>query len=135
MPSWDNLFFPLAASVEIDPGMSIDVRFRGRCDSEVQEFWMWNTTIRNGDETVAQHRQSSFAGRIVTAETLRKASDAWTPTSNLNGKIAQVVLECMRQNMSVREIANQIRTTFPEQFRSADEAIAQARKIAEQFGD
>jgi len=135
MLSWDNLFFPLAAAIEVNPEMSIELRFRGRCDSEVQEFWMWNTTIRKGEETVARHRQSSFAGRIVTAETLRRANDTWTPTPNLNGRIAQVVLECMRQNMSVREIADQISSQFPEQFRSSDEAIAQARKIAEQFGD
>jgi protein arginine N-methyltransferase 1 len=135
MKSWDNLFFPLARAIEVEPGTFIELNFRGQCDSEVQEFWVWNTTVRKGDEIIAQHRQSSFAGRIITAEILRKANDNWTPTANSNGKIAQVVLECMRQNMSLREIAEQISDNFPEQFGSAEQAIAQARKIAEQFGD
>src|SRR5215471_11927900 len=48
--SWDNLFFPLSGAVQVRPGMTIELDFRGRCDSEVQEFWIWNTTVRDGDQ-------------------------------------------------------------------------------------
>ena len=126
--------FPLARSVDIDPEMSIELNFRGRCDSQVQEFWVWNTTIRKGDQIIVSHKQSSFAGRILTAETLRKASDAWTPRPNLSGKIAERTLSLMGHGISLREIASQVRQEFP-QFETIEDAIGQVRKIAEQYGD
>ena len=133
--SWDTLFFPLAESVKVEPGMSIEVRFRGRSDSEIQDFWIWNTTVTNGEQVVAKHTQSSFSGRILTADTLRKASDAWAPTIRMEGKIAQRTLSLMQQNMSLLEIANQVRQEFPQQFESIKDSISMVRKIAEQYGD
>jgi len=133
--SWDNLFFPLAQPTKIEPGMTIELDFRGRCDSQVQEFWIWNTTVRDGERVIARYRQSSFAGRIVTAEMLRRASDDWSPTTNLNGRIAKFVLDLMNQRLSLGEIADRIRQEFPEKIKTAEDAISHVRKLAEQFGD
>ncbi|HZS48872.1 MAG TPA: 50S ribosomal protein L11 methyltransferase [Blastocatellia bacterium] len=134
-PSWDNLFFPLSESVEVEPGMSVEVDLRGRCDSQVQEFWIWNTTVRKADHLIASHKQSSFAGRILSMDAIRKASEGWRPAPNLNAKIAQLALGLMDQNASLRTIADRVQKEFPDNFVTVEDALIEVRKIAEQYGD
>ena len=134
-PSWDNLFFPLAKSIEVTPEITIELDFRGRCDSQVQEFWIWNTTVSKREQVIAKQRQSSFAGRIVTAETLRKASDNWTPLASDRTRIAQMTLALMNQNMTIKDIAEALQQKFPGSFPTNETAVAEVRKIAEEFGN
>lgn len=133
--SWDNLFFPLPQPVEVEQGMTIELNLRGRSDSQLQDFWIWKTTVRKGEQVMAGHRQSSFSGRILSAESLRKAKDSWTPATNQDGKMAQLTLELMDQALSLRAIAERVRQDFSGYFETIEEAVNHVRKIAEQFGD
>ena len=132
---WDNLFFPTAGPVQLKPGMIIELEIRGRSDSQIQDFWIWNTTARKSEHILAQHRQSSFAGRILSAETLRKASDSWAPVANLQGKIARLTLNLMDQGISLREIADRIKHELPGCFETIEDVLGHVRKIALQYGD
>jgi hypothetical protein len=133
--SWDNLFLPLAEPVQVAPGMAIELYLRGKSDGHVQNFWIWNTTVRRDGQVLAKHKQSSFAGRIFTTEMLRKASDLWKPATNLNGRVAQLTLNMMDQGLSLQDMADRVVHDFPDRFDTTEEALALVRKIAKQFGD
>lgn len=133
--SWDNLLLPLAQPVPVEQGMRIELKLRGRDDSHTQNLWIWNTTVRNGEQEVVRLRQSSVFGQILTGEMLRKLRASWVPALTPKGRIARSVLTLMDQRLSVQEIAERVSQEFPGHFATLDDALRRVRETAQRYGE
>lgn len=133
--SWDNLFFPLAQPVPLEPGMRIELHFRGRSDAHMPHMWIWDTTVRQGEHVVAQHRQSTFFAHILSPEIIRQSSNSWVPALNPSGKMARLILNLMHQEMGLQGIAERVCQTFPGQFATLAEALSYVRKTVQPYSE
>ena len=127
-------FFPWPRAVTLDEGDSVSVTLRADMVGE-DYVWSWNSrvTVAAKDELKAEFRQSSFMGKPLSPESLRRAADSFRPALSQDGEIDRLVLERMNGERSLGEIARELAERFPESFRTAREALTRAGELSERY--
>lgn len=135
---YGRAFFPLGAPVVVVEGDTIDVDLRAHL-VEDDYIWVWNTRITRGAvrgaarELVARFTQSSNRSKPIDLQALKKAADTHVPTLGRDGEIAQFVLTGMNGQRTVGELASAVQERFPDDVRSAKEALKRVAELSRTF--
>jgi len=127
-------FFPWPEEVALDDGDHVSVSLRADLVGG-NYVWSWQSRVAGAaaGELKAEFRQSSFMGKPLSPESLRRVADSFRPALGEDGEIDRLVLERMNGEHSLGEIARELAGRFPECFRNAREALTRAGELSEKY--
>jgi protein arginine N-methyltransferase 1 len=131
------MYFPLSSPIEVCAGDSVQMKLRATLTA-LDYIWQWDTRITSGENPAtvkAALQQSSFFAQPISTARLRKNADRYIPALNLQGEIDGLVLDGIRQRLSVGEIARQIADRYPQKFTTWQSALAHVGKLTERYSD
>jgi protein arginine N-methyltransferase 1 len=131
---YGTAFFPWPGEVALDEGDCVSVSLRADLVGE-NYVWSWESRVAGAEagELKAEFRQSSFMGKPLSTESLRRMADSFRPALGADGEIDRLVLERMNGERSLGEIARELTERFPERFRTAREALTRAGELSEKY--
>lgn len=131
---YGRAFFPLGAPVMVLEGDTIELELRAHLVDD-DYVWVWNTRITRGvaRDVIARFNQSSSRSKPIDLQALKKAADTHVPQLGRDGEIAQFVLTGMNGHHSVRELALAVQERFPDDVRSAKEALKRVAELSRTF--
>ena len=109
---YGQAFFPLADPVEVEAGDMVRLRLRAKLAGG-DYVWGWSTVLLRDGKTIADFRQSTALGLLLTRRLLERSSDDFIPVLSEEGKAAKLCLEAMDGKQSLREIAARLSDRFP----------------------
>lgn len=133
--SWDNLFFPLLQPVSLMGGTQIVLQLDGTDAVMAEPQWAWHTTIKQAGETIANYRQSTLQGTLLTANYWRKRTPKHIPQLNISGKIDKFIINAMESNLSLEMMAHRLTHQYPEQFTTVEEALIRVANLSERYSE
>lgn len=98
--------------------------------------WRWDTeivSVKGSDFNQKCFRQSTFAGQLISPQQIAKTAEGYIPDLNQKGQVAAFVLQLMNGGLSVKEIADQLSTRFPEQYADKRKALEKAASFSLRF--
>ena len=127
-------FFPWPSDVALEEGDCVSVILRADLVGE-DYVWSWESRVTGAapGRCKAEFRQSSFMGKPLSRENLRRVADSFRPELDADGEIARLVLERMNGERSLGEIARELADRFPESFRTVREALTRAGELSEKY--
>jgi protein arginine N-methyltransferase 1 len=126
-------FFPWPADVPLEDGDRVSVNLRADLVGE-DYVWSWESRVSApAGELKAEFRQSSFMGKPLSPESLRRVADSFRPALGEDGEIDRLVLGLMNGERSLGEIARELAERFPERFPSARAALTRAGELSEKY--
>lgn len=127
-------FFPWPADVALEEGDRVSVSLRADLVGE-DYVWGWDSRVAGAGagEPKAEFRQSSFMGKPLSPESLRRVADSFRPALGEDGEIDRLVLERMNGERNLGEIARELAERFPQRFRTAREALRHAGVLSEKY--
>jgi hypothetical protein len=132
---YGQAFFPWADSVDLAPGDAVTVSFDARLVGD-NYVWCWNTCVRErGDASrpKADFKQSTFFSIPLTPASLRRQADGYVPALNEDGEVELLVLDLMRGDMTVGDIARQVQEQFPGRFTRWQDALTLVGALSRRF--
>jgi protein arginine N-methyltransferase 1 len=127
---YGNAYFPWPEPVELRVGDTVKLQLAAKADGEGY-VWSWRTEVHDqakANGSKADFRQSTFLGRSLPLEHLRKTSAAYMPTLTGDGQLDRDVLTLMDGCASIEKIAQEIFDRFPGRFSRLHDAL---RKVSE----
>jgi len=123
---WAPQYFP------VDPFLAV------RCGDVIQihlqrpEFghWTWEVEAPEG-----RRRHSTFLGRPLALQELRRLSPEYAPQLNTRGQAAKDVINRLDGDLPNSQIASLLLAKYPAQFRNKQSALEFVRGIARQYAD
>lgn len=103
---WSLAFLPLDPPLELKAGAAVSLEL------DRPEFGEWTWTVAVGD---ISQRHSTFHGRRLDLEFLRRQKEDYVPVLGAEGEMALYVLKQMEQGRSVVEILNGVLAHYPRQ--------------------
>jgi protein arginine N-methyltransferase 1 len=126
---WATSVFPVDRPVPVQAGDRIAASIR-TVTSYGAMTWVWTARVYSAEGDVrADFRHSTFQGQIFAKESLRRTSSEMVPRLSVRGQAELAVLENCNGRCSSAEIAELIRSRFPQYFESLDAAQAFAAAI------
>lgn len=126
-------FFPAESALEVSIGDRIQMRISANLVTG-EYIFRWRTRIFGADGILrADFRQSTFAGQLITAADLRRASSDWQPKLNADGVLDLKLLQEMANGRSLDAIASDARETNPGRFASQSDARAHVSRLAARY--
>jgi len=127
-------FFPWPADVALEEGDRVSVSLRADLVGE-DYVWGWDSRVAGAGagEPKAAFRQSSFMGKPLSPESLRRVADSFRPALGEDGEIDRLVLERMNGKRSLGEIARELAERFPQRFGTSREALTHAGVLSEKY--
>jgi len=131
---YGRAFFPFEHATEVVAGDRVHARltvhkFRG------DYVFRWKSRITAVDGTPkAQFDQSTFKALAIDPSELRKADADHAPTAlNLDGRIAQAVLQAMTEGRRLQDIADRLAVDFPQRFRTPIAALEEVARYSKRY--
>jgi protein arginine N-methyltransferase 1 len=132
---YGQTFFPWTEPVKLAPGDLVTVRFDVRLVGE-NYVWRWNTRVREGGDAEplkADFRQSTFYSVPLSPASLSKQGDGHVPELNAEGEARLFVLDLMRGEATVGEIARRVRERYPDRFPRWQDALTMVGELSRRF--
>ena len=133
---YGTVFFPWQAPVALNAGDVVTVDLEARLLRD-DYIWNWKTRVleqgRPGEEK-ANFAQSTFFGAPVSPGTLRKRAASYRPTLSEDGRIARLVLDSMKDGVSVGDIATLLKEQFSARFPRPEDALSHVADLSRQYG-
>ena len=129
---YKQLFFPWPSAVELMVGDHVAVRLRADF-VESDYIWSWETRVMSRELVKAEFRQSSFHGAMLSPDRLRKRAHGFVPEPNEDSRIDLLVLDLMRQKLSLDKIAKALLAEYPVRFKNWNAALARAADLSERY--
>ena len=130
-------FFPWSKPVPVTAGDRVSVKLQANLVNE-DYVWRWNSQVfERGDanRVKANFKQSTFFGKPLSLSQLHKQADNYIPKLNLEGQIAQLILQLMGEGMVLGEVAKMLMQKFPERFPSWNAALSRVGELSRLYGD
>jgi len=89
-------------------------------------IWSWTTQVLDqgqAGQAKASFTQSTLFGAPLSPAQLHKRAESYVPTPNEDGRIARLVLESMKDDVTLGEIARRVADQFPSRFRNWQDAL------------
>lgn len=127
---YGNAFFRWPEPAELLAGDSVAIGLRATLIGD-DYVWNWDTMVLDqGDpgKVKARFRQSTFLGKPMTPESLRKKAADYVPALNEDGEIDCAILEKMAEQSSLGDIARHLAARYPARFAGWQDAL---RRVAD----
>jgi protein arginine N-methyltransferase 1 len=122
-------FFPFDDAVEVEIGDRIEVDLSAIFEKN-DYVWNWRTKIYSGtDELKAEFMQSTLRGMFIVPKLLLKQSEYFAATQNADAKIDAFILNQMDGEMLNGDIADELQTNFPENFKTFEDALERVSQL------
>lgn len=130
---YGQAFFPWPEPVELAPGDRVSVELRAVLTGG-DSTWRWRSRITHGaGQAAACFDQSTFFGRPLTAERLRRREAGFVPALGEEGLVDGFLLAQMDGQATLEEIARRAAERFPERFDHWRDALPRAGELAERY--
>lgn len=97
--------------------------------------WTWETVVQGqAAPAPARLRQSTFYGKPMTADSLRRKAESHVPQLGEPGEIDRFVLERMSQRVTLGEIARDLVRRFPSRFGDWRDALRHVGDLSSRYG-
>ena len=123
---WTPQLFPLNPPMKLEAGEQLHVTLNRPAYGD----WTW--IVRSGE---AERRHSAFLARPMSIAEMRKRAGSSRPTLNTKGAAALWLLEHMRGETSLSDMAQTLSTQHSSAFSSEAEAMAFVQRIAGNYAD
>ncbi len=132
---YGQLLFPWPEALTVHEGDT--VAFDVRADTIAsQVLWTWSTEVRTAEvpaTAVRSFRQSTFQSLPIERESLRRRAPEFVPTLSTMGVVALQVLEGLRGQRSIGELAREMLASNPEYFRTLDDAHGFVAELSQRY--
>jgi len=131
--SYGSSFFPIAEPVNVTPGHTVRLTWRGTLQGDGY-IWAWNVDVY--DETGALlkgFRHTTLASQLPSMDRLRKRAPSFRPALGSDGTIDRIVLNMMTGERTNDEIARAVMELAPDAFDSVDTAMERVRELSERY--
>ena len=129
---YKQLFFPWPEAVHLTAGDHLEVRL-GAYFVQSDYVWSWVTRVLSGERVKAEFRQSTLNGLALSPGRLRKRAHGFVPEPNEDCQIDTLVLDLMRQKLSLDEIAKSLLAQYPMRFKTWNAALTKAADLSERY--
>jgi protein arginine N-methyltransferase 1 len=131
---YGRLFFPWSSPVALERDDEVTLFLAADLVGD-DYMWRWDTRVVSGGEGVlkADWRQSTFFGEPLLPAKLRKQSENYLPALGIEGQITFFVLDRMKGESSVGEIAAELRERFPDRFPTSANALSRVGDLSRRF--
>ena len=132
---YGSLFLPWTQPVSLEPGQSLAVNLEAKLIEE-DYVWRWTTRIepQNGSGASPIHfEQSQLAGEVLSAAKLHRQASSYVPHLSEEGRLRHRTFELMDGEVSLGEIARQLKTEFPERFQTWEQALSYVGAISQEY--
>lgn len=131
-----TVFFPWSSPVRLAAEDVVEVELRATLVGD-DYIWCWNTAVVDPEQPAAakaRFAQSTWLGTPVSPARLRKASAAYTPALNEDGRMARFVLDAMSQGRPLGEIARALSSEFATSRLRDQDALSYVAALAQEYG-
>jgi len=129
---YQQMLFPWPGAVELMAGDQVEVRLRANFVRS-DYVWSWETRVMSYERVKAEFRQSTFNGATLSPDRLRKRAHTFVPEPNEDSRIDSLVLDLMRQKLSLDEIAKTLLAEYPVRFKNWNAALTRAANLSERY--
>ncbi len=131
---YGQAFFPFSDPVEVAAGDEILVDLRAHLLHD-DYLWIWKTAIASGNtgRTKASFRQSSLRDTIRSVAELRKAAETHIPVMSEDGAVDKMILELMKGELTVGDIAHRVVQHYPQDFPNWMDALARVGALSRKY--
>ena len=130
-----HAFFHWPEAVELLPGDVVNIGVRATLVGE-EYVWSWDSTVLGqGDpgREKARFRQSTFLGKPMSPEALRKKAATHVPALNEDGEIDRVILEKMARKTALGDIARDLAARYPARFPRWQDALRRVGDLSSMY--
>lgn len=130
------LFFPLAQTIGLRAGDSVRVALSGHLVG-ADYIWRWDTQVFDQGNPAAcklQLRQSTFRGVALSLASLRKRASTYQPKLNQAAAIDRFILSQVADNLTLAEIATNLRNRYPQRFAEWHDALTHVSDLVGHYG-
>jgi len=130
---YGQTFFPIDQPVEIAAGDTINANISAYLNKG-DYLWTWETRVTGADGTAkASYKQSTFYSTPLSPDIVRRSSDKFVPSLNLEGQIDSLVLSLMDGTRSQGEIVQTLCEKFPQVFPAPRQALDHVTALAKRY--
>lgn len=132
---YGNGFLPWLKPVFLEVGDRISLILQANLVGN-DYIWRWNSCVlHQGDssQVKANFQQSTFFATPLSLAQLRKTSSAYLPSLNEDGQIDRLILELMSEDVSLGNIATQVKEKFPTCFANWQDALTRVGNLAQKY--
>lgn len=119
-------------AVALLPGDRVDVKLDA-IFSEGDYLWNWATRITRAGAVLAEFKQSTLQGQVLTAEMLARKSGGYQPKASRVAAVERFLLERINGTTTQAGLAAQLRAQFPDQFSTDAAALACVGRLTERL--
>ena len=133
---YGTAFFPWSRPTEVCVGDRVAVRLRANA-VDGDHVWRWTTSVTPPAATAretAKFSQSTFHATPISKRELRARAADYKPQLNQDGRIATRVLEMMKSQCTLDEIARRAQLEFPDRLTNVSEALHVVGELSVKFG-
>lgn len=132
---YGHAFFHWPEAVQLLPGDVVTIGVRATRVGE-EYVWSWDSEVLGeGDpaRVKARFRQSTFLGKPMSPEALRKKSATHVPALNEDGEIDRVILEKMAEKTALGDIARDLAARYPRRFAGWQDALRRVADLSSMY--
>lgn len=132
---YGQMFFPWPEPIALAAGDAVTAGLHANLVGE-DYVWSWETCVRQqnaGGAPKANFKQSTFFGRPLSPQQLRKRAASHVPELKDWGQIDRYLLEQMDGQTSQEEIARRAVAHFPARFARWEDALARVGELSEKY--
>ncbi|MBE9538214.1 MAG: methyltransferase domain-containing protein [Proteobacteria bacterium] len=121
---WSQVFMPLEAPLKLAEGDTLTFHLKR------PEFGEWTWATQHGEQ---RQRQSTFLSQPLSPQSVMKASEKYCPSLSQRGEAALWVLEQMKGQAPVAELASRLHARNSTLFAGEAEALEFVKKLTERY--
>jgi protein arginine N-methyltransferase 1 len=128
-------FFPWLTPVTLSVGDQVSVTMQADLVGK-DYIWRWDTRVLglgHPRPVKADFRQSTFFGKVLSSDQLRKQSNHHVPVLTEDGQVDQLALALMDGENSLEEIARRVATRFSQRFAKWQDAMTQVGELVQRY--
>lgn len=132
---YSSAFFPWSEPVNIAVGDTVTIALRANLVGK-DYVWRWDTCVLDEgvpERVKAQFQQSTFFGKPLSPEQLRKRAVDYMPVLGSKGQVDRFILELMNGESTTADIAHRVLTQFPDRFPDRQAATEHVRDLSEKY--